>query len=114
MKVVFTGAIVGVLAALLAGSPARADCVRGADQSVRATGAVDDAWLDRRGNAMYLLDSGDPACATEGYESYVRDVSGKLQCRAGQQMTVVGRLEPVWFDFTGSGYFISAETVTCG
>jgi hypothetical protein len=28
-------------------------------------------------------------------------------------MTVVGRIEPVWFDFTGSGYFILAESVTC-
>jgi hypothetical protein len=63
---------------------------------------------------MYLLDSGDPACATEGYQSYVRDIGGKLHCRIGQHMTVVGRLEPVWFDFTGSGFFISAETVTCG
>jgi hypothetical protein len=28
-------------------------------------------------------------------------------------MTVVGRFEPVWFDYTGSGYFIRAESVTC-
>jgi len=28
-------------------------------------------------------------------------------------MTVVGRFEPVWFDFTGSGYFISAESLSC-
>jgi hypothetical protein len=28
-------------------------------------------------------------------------------------MTVVGRFEPVWFDFTGSGYFIRAESLTC-
>jgi hypothetical protein len=109
-----TLAAAGVLAALVGISPARAGCERSGDRSVRATGAVDDAWIDRAGNAMYLLDSGDPACATEGYESYVRDPSGKLNCRPGQRMTVVGRFEPVWFDFTGSGYFIRAESVSCG
>ena len=93
--------------------PAFADCERGRDQKVQATGEVDDAWLDRAGRAMYLLDSGDPVCATEGYQTYVRDPLGKLRCRAGQHMTVVGRFEPVWFDFTGSGYFISAESLSC-
>ena len=93
--------------------PAFAECERGHDQTVRATGEVDDAWLDRAGRAMYLLDSGDPACATEGYQTYVRDPVGKLRCRIGQRMTVVGRFEPVWFDFTGSGYFIQADSVSC-
>ena len=98
---------------VLTNAPARAGCERQGDQRVEASGAVDDAWLDRAGRAMYLLDSGDLACATEGYETYVRDPHGNLQCRAGQHMTVVGRLEPVWFDYTGSGYFIRAERVTC-
>ena len=98
---------------LLMVKPALAECERHRDQGVRASGAVDDAWLDRAGRAMYLLDSGDIACATEGYQTYVQDPAGKLKCRAGQHMTVVGRLEPVWFDYTGSGYFIRAESVTC-
>ncbi len=98
---------------LATATPALAGCVRHGDQGVEATGAVDDAWLDRAGRAMYLLDSGDLDCATEGYETYVRDPAGKLRCRAGQHMTVVGHFEPVWFDFTGSGYFIRAETIIC-
>jgi hypothetical protein len=100
--------------ALLPVKPALAGCERQGDQGVEASGEVDDAWLDRAGRAMYLLDSGDLACATEGFQTYVRDPAGKLKCRAGQHMTVVGRLEPVWFDFTGSGYFIRAESLTCG
>jgi len=63
--------------------PAFAECERGHDQTVQATGEVDDAWLDGAGRAIYLLDSGDPACATEGYQTYVRDPLGKLRCRAG-------------------------------
>ena len=98
---------------LLASGPALAGCERLGDRAIEASGAVDDAWLDRAGRAFYLLDSGDLACATEGYETYVRDPAGKLKCRRGQHMTVVGRLEPVWFDFTGSGYFIHAESVSC-
>ena len=98
---------------LLTGGPALAGCERRSDQGVQASGEVDDAWLDRAGRAMYLLDSGDLACATEGFQTYVRDPTGKLTCRAGQHMTVVGRFEPVWFDYTGSGYFIRAESVTC-
>jgi hypothetical protein len=98
---------------LLGLDPARAACERHGDQRVEASGAVEDAWLDRAGRAMYLLDSGDIGCATEGYQTYVRDPAGKLRCRAGQHMTVVGRLEPVWFDYTGSGYFIHAESVSC-
>jgi hypothetical protein len=98
---------------LLALNPAFAACERRGDQGVKATGSVDDAWLDRAGRAMYLLDSGDLGCATEGFQTYVRDPAGKLRCRVGQQMTVVGRLEPVWFDYTGSGYFIHAESVSC-
>lgn len=97
----------------LTGGHAWAGCARHGDQGVSATGEVDDAWLDRVGRAMYLLDSGDLACATEGFQTYVRDPTDKLRCRAGQHMTVVGTLEPVWFDFTGSGYFIRAESVTC-
>jgi hypothetical protein len=93
--------------------PAVAECERGRDQAVRATGRVDDAWIDRAGRAMYLLDSGDPDCATEGYQTYVRDPLGKLRCRAGQSMTVAGRFEPVWFDFTGSGYLIRADRLSC-
>ena len=103
----------GAVMLLLGAAPALAECERRADATVRATGEVDDAWLDRAGSAMYLLDSGDLACATEGYQTYVRDPLGKLRCRAGQHMTVVGRFEPVWFDFTGSGYFIRAESLTC-
>jgi len=106
--------LAGAALALLPPKPALAGCERQGDQRVEAIGVVDDAWLDRAGRAIYLLDSGDAACATEGYETYVRDPEGKLQCRAGQRMTVVGRFEPVWFDFTGSGYFIEAERVTCG
>lgn len=99
--------------ALLMPKSAWAGCARHDEQRVEASGTVDDAWLDRAGRAMYLLDSGDLACATEGYETYVRDPAGTLRCRAGQHMTVVGRFEPVWFDYTGSGYFIRAESVTC-
>lgn len=102
-----------VVAAELFIEPAVARCERGGHQSVRATGAVDDAWLDRAGNAMYLLDVGDLTCATEGYQAYVRAPGGELRCKPGQQMTVVGRFEPVWFDFTGSGYFIRAESLSC-
>ena len=102
-----------VAIALVAMKPALAGCQRHGDQRVEASGEVDDAWLDRAGRPMYQLDSGDLACATEGYLTYVRDPGGILKCRAGQHMTVVGRLEPVWFDFTGSGYFIRAERVTC-
>ena len=98
---------------LLAARPAFAGCERRGGESVSASGEVNDAWLDRAGRAMYLLDSGDLACATEGFQTYVRDPAGKLKCRAGQHMIVLGRLEPVWFDFTGSGYFIRAESVTC-
>ena len=105
--------VCGLLALATAPDPAWAGCLRHADQGVEVSGEVDDAWLDRSGRAMYLLDSGDLACATEGFETYVRDPAGKLRCRAGQRMTVVGRLEPVWFDFTGSGYFIRAESLTC-
>ncbi len=112
---VFCGIAVAVaVMILLTARPALAGCARHEDQTVEASGEVDDAWLDRAGRAMYLLDSGDLACATEGYETYVRDPAGKLRCRAGQHMTVAGRFEPVWFDFTGSGYFIRAESVTCG
>jgi hypothetical protein len=103
----------GSLAVLLGAAPALAHCDRQGDQAVRASGEVTDAWVDRRGVALYLLDSGDLACATEGYQTYVLDPIGNLRCRAGQQMTVVGRFEPVWFDFTGSGYFIRAESLTC-
>jgi hypothetical protein len=106
-------ALVGTVMVLLGASPALAGCEKRADQTVLASGEVDDAWLDRAGAAMYLLDSGDLTCATEGYQTYVRDPAGKLHCRAGQHMTVTGRFEPVWFDFTGSGYFILAESMTC-
>ncbi len=106
-------AIAGALLFLLTARPALAECRRHGDQRVEASGAVDDAWVDRAGRAMYLLDSGDPACATEGFETYVRDPAGKLSCQPGRHMTIAGRFEPVWFDFTGSGYFISADSVTC-
>ena len=107
-------ALLGAVVFLLLGAaPARAACERRADATVQASGEVNDAWLDRAGRAMYLLDSSDPACATEGYQTYVRDPLGKLRCRTGQHMTVVGRFEPVWFDFTGSGYFIRAESLIC-
>ena len=113
MQVLRGIAFAGSVAILLGAAPALAHCDRQGDQAVRASGEVNDAWLDRRGIAMYLLDSGDLACATEGYQTYVRDPLGKLRCRTGQHMTVVGRFEPVWFDFTGSGYFIRAESLTC-
>ncbi len=115
MQVLRGIAFAGSVAVLLGTAPALAHCDRQGDQAVGASGEVNDAWLDRRGVAMYLLDSGDLACATEGYQTYVRDRDplGKLRCRAGQHMTVVGRFEPVWFDFTGSGYFIRAESLTC-
>ncbi|HXP72750.1 MAG TPA: hypothetical protein VN823_01270 [Stellaceae bacterium] len=113
MRAFFGIALVGAVTVLLRATPALAECERRGDQAVQASGEVDDAWVDRAGRAMYLLDSGDPACATEGFDTYVRDPAGKLRCHAGQHMTVVGRFEPVWFDYTGSGYFISAESVTC-
>ena len=113
MRAFFRIALASVAIALVTGEPASAACARHGDQLVEASGEVNDAWLDRAGRAIYLLDSGDLACATEGYQTYVRDPGGTLKCHAGQHMTVVGRLEPVWFDFTGSGYFIRAERVTC-
>ena len=106
-------ALAGAVTVLLGASPALAACERRADRTVLASGEVDDAWIDRAGAAMYIIDSGDLACATEGYQTYVRDPLGKVRCRAGQHMTVMGRFEPVWFDFTGSGYFIRAESLTC-
>jgi len=106
-------ALAGAVVVLLTARPALAGCERHGEERVEASGEVDDAWLDRAGRAMYLLDSGDLDCATEGYETYIRDPAGTLRCRAGQHMTVVGRFDPVWFDFSGSGYFIRAETVTC-
>jgi hypothetical protein len=108
--ILLAGAAVAIL---LTARPVFAECTRQGDQGVWASGQVDDAWLDRAGRAMYLLDSGDLTCATEGFQTYVRDATGTLKCRAGQHMTVVGRFEPVWFDYTGSGYFIRAESVTC-
>ena len=106
-------AFAGAVMTLLTVNPVSANCTRYGEQGVEASGGVDDAWLDRAGRAMYLLDSGDLACATEGYQTDVRDPVGKLRCRVGQQMTVVGRFEPVWFDFTGTGYFIQAESIAC-
>ena len=113
MRIESAIALAGAIVASLATAPAWAGCERHADQRVKASGTVDDAWLDRAGRGMYLLDSGDLGCATEGYQTYVRDPGGTLRCRAGQHMTVVGRFELVWFDFTGSGYFIRAESITC-
>jgi len=106
-------AFAGAVMMLLAVKPASAHCTRYGDQRVEASGRIDDAWLDRAGRAMYLLDTGDLACTSEGYQTYIRDPLGKLRCHAGQQMTVVGRFEPVWFDFRGSGYFIHAESIAC-
>jgi hypothetical protein len=94
-------------------APAAAVCDRREGQPVRLTGTVDGAWLDRAGNAVYLLDAGDPSCITDGYESYIEDPGGRLACGVGQHLTVEGRFEPVTYDFTGSGYFIRAERVTC-
>ena len=109
----FCGIALVAIVVVSAAKPASAGCGPHGDRSVEASGTVDDAWLDRAGRAMYLVDSGDLACATEGFETYVRDPAGKLRCRTGQHITVVGRFEPVWFDFTGSGYFIQAESIAC-
>jgi hypothetical protein len=113
MRALIGIALAAAVAALLGVAPASAECERRGEQAVWASGEVDDAWVDRAGSVMYLLDSGDLTCATEGYQTYVRDPAGKLRCRAGQHMTVVGRFEPVWFDFTGSGYFIRVESLSC-
>jgi len=101
-----------VLATAAAIEPAAA-CDRRDGAPVRLTGAVDGAWLDRAGNAVYLLDAGDPSCTTDGYESYIEDRGGRLACAVGQRLTVEGHFEPVTYDYTGSGYFIRAEHVTC-
>lgn len=93
--------------------PAKAACDRRDGQAVRLTGAVDGAWLDHAGNAVYLLDVGDPSCTTDGYESYIEDRSGRLACAVGRRLTVDGHFEPVTYDYTGSGYFIRADSVTC-
>ncbi len=94
-------------------TPASAACDRRDHQPVQLTGAVDSAWLDRAGNAVYILDAGDPTCTTDGYEAYVEDPGGKLACAVGQRLSVEGRFEPVTYDYTGSGYFIRAERVSC-
>ena len=101
-----------LLAALAAAAPAAA-CDRRAHQPVALTGLVDGAWLDRAGNAVYIVDAGDPSCTTDGYEAYVEDPAGRLACAAGQRLTVEGRFEPVTYDYTGSGYFIRADRVSC-
>lgn len=101
-----------LLATAAAIEPAVA-CDRHDGAPVQLTGAVDGAWLDRAGNAVYLLDAGDPSCTTDGYESYIEDPGGRLACAVGQHLTVEGRFEPVTYDYTGSGYFIRAAHVTC-
>ncbi len=102
-----------MLLVVAASGPAKAACDRRDGQPVQLTGAVDGAWLDRAGNAVYVLDVGDPSCTTDGYESYIEDRSGRLACAVGQHLTVVGRFEPVTYDYTGSGYFIRADRVSC-
>ncbi len=102
-----------LLATVVATAPAAAACDRRDGQPVQLTGIVDGAWLDRAGNAVYLLDVGDPTCITDGYESYIEDPGGRLACGVGQRLTVEGRFAPVTYDFTGSGYFIRAQRITC-
>jgi len=101
-----------VLTAMAAAAPAAA-CDRRDHQPVELTGPVDGAWLDRAGHAVYIVDAGDPSCTTDGYEAYVEDPAGRLACAVGQRLTVEGRFEPVTYDYTGSGYFIRADRVSC-
>ena len=77
------------------------------------SGAVQEAWLDRAGNAFYILDGDETGCATDFDQSYVVDPGAPLACRKGQHLAVVGRLEPVKYDFTGSGLFIHASSLRC-
>jgi len=106
-------ALLVLLTAVAAASPAVAACDRREHQPVQLSGPVDGAWLDRAGNAVYIVDAGDPSCTTDGYEAYVEDPAGRLACAVGQRLTVAGRFEPVTYDYTGSGYFIRAERISC-
>jgi len=100
------------LAALLsAGRPASAGCEIAPGQAVKAKGWIEDAWLDRKGNPIYVLDADPPSCDRE--ITFIRGPGVTLQCRTGQRAVVVGRYEPVTFDFTGSGYLIRAESLNC-
>ncbi|MGE5202079.1 MAG: hypothetical protein ACM3O6_08430 [Acidobacteriota bacterium] len=101
--------IVGALAA--AAKPSLAGCEIKIGQPVRAAGEIVDAWLDRHGNAIYMLDPDPPTCDRE--ITFIRGPSPALQCHGGQHALVVGRYEPVTFDFTGSGYLIRAESLSC-
>ena len=90
---------------------AEARCEIAPGQVVEARGWIVDAWLDRRGNPIYVLDADPPSC--DGEITFVRGPSAALECRGGQQAIVSGRYEPVTFDFTGSGYFIRADRLSC-
>ncbi|HVM79251.1 MAG TPA: hypothetical protein VMU06_09545 [Stellaceae bacterium] len=91
--------------------PAVARCTIVPGEPVTATGWIMDAWFDRHGNAIYVLDADPPSC--DGEITFVRGPGAVLQCRSGQEAQVVGRYEPVTFDFTGSGYLIRAESLSC-
>lgn len=106
-------ALLILVALAAAAAPASAACDRRDHEPVELTGPVDGAWRDRAGNAVYILDAGDPSCTTDGYEAYVEDPSGRLACAVGRRLTVEGHFEPVTYDYTGSGYFIRAERVIC-
>ena len=93
---------------------AAAACERKPGQAVQASGEIDDGWIDKAGNAVYLMEDDNPACATDGFQTYIQDPSGQLKCHAGDRVTVIGSFEAVKYDYTGSGYFIRAKSVRCG
>jgi len=91
--------------------PVLAACEIKSGDAVRTKGEIVGAWLDRRGEPIYMLDADPGSC--DGEITFVRGTSSQLQCRTGQEAVVVGRYEPVTFDFTGSGYLIRAESLSC-
>lgn len=100
------------LAVLLStGRPASAGCEIAPGQAVKAKGWIEDAWLDRKGNPIYVLDGDPPSCDRE--ITFIRGPGSALLCRKGQRAEIVGRYEPVTFDFTGSGYLIRADRLSC-
>ncbi|HTS90656.1 MAG TPA: hypothetical protein VMG55_01540 [Stellaceae bacterium] len=110
MKAWCLAAIALLLAA--APRPAFATCEIKSGDAVRAKGEILSAWLNRRGEPFYMLDMDPQSC--DGEITFIRGPGSQLQCQTGQEAVVVGHYEPVTFDFTGSGYLIRAESLSCG
>jgi len=100
------------LGALLPGASARAGCAFAPGQAATVAGEVAEAWHDRAGRAFYKVEPDTLPC--DGEVSYLLDPRGTLLCRVGQHLEARGTYEPVTFDFTGSGYLVRIEALTCG